>query len=141
MLIKAAEVQILRRRALAFSSMSTPATINWDPLNEGSYLDIELTGSGTVDVILWLPSLGPETISGMEIWVALDKQGGAGGSITWGSGGGATFRFQTSGDKLPNSSNNSLTVWHGFVRANNSVYMGVYMTKIGEWVAGGVIGP
>jgi len=130
-ILKHAEVQLLRWRALQVST-SAGATVYWDPLNEGSFIEIELSDASTIILDFTYPAIPSLTApSGLEIWVGLDKQGGAAGSITWPG----TFKFQTLGDKAPNPNDNSFTLWNGIVRPGLAQ---VFMAKVGEWVAGGV---
>ena len=124
------EVQCIRRRCVQVESVASK-TYNWSPFNEGSYLDILSTDATTFTLQFTYPVIARPSPSGLEIWVVFEKTGGAGAGINWPG----TFRFQTVGDKQPNPNNDSVTAWTGFVRPNN---LSVYMTKIGEWVAGGV---
>jgi hypothetical protein len=125
---KFAEVQLLRRRALGVDVTSS-ATIYWDPFNEGGYLSIRALDTTTSTLDFTMP---PGKTSGLEFWVDFWQGHSSGGaSINWPG----TFRFQTVGDALPNSTYEYLTKWHGYVVAEASGGQ-LLMTKIGEWFVG-----
>lgn len=124
------EIQCLRKRAMRLE-VSGAISVLWDPLQEGSFLDLVSTDATLTTLSFIYPIVtGLTSPSGLEIRVVYAKAGGAGATLAWPG----TFRFQTVGDKLPNPNNDSVTAWEGFVRPSNG---SVYMTKIGEWVAGG----
>jgi len=119
------DVQCLRKRAMQVG-IGSSGTVNWDPFNEGSYLDIQLSDTTTVTVAFTMPTVsGLASPSGLEIMVVVE-QGPGGGGITWPG----HFRFQTAGDALPNATSGYRTAWKGFVRPND---VSVHMYKLGEW--------
>jgi len=119
------EVNCSRKRATQVG-IGSSGTVNWDPFNEGSYLDIQISDSTTITVAFTMPTVtGLSAPSGLEIMVVVE-QGPGGGGITWPG----NFRFQTAGDALPNATAGYRTAWKGFVRPSDA---SVHMCKLGEW--------
>ncbi len=127
--LKFVDVQLLRFRAMRVS-LSSSDTINWDPLNESSFLAVNVTVASVVTTIVFtMPAVsGLTSPSGLEILVAVETgPSGTGATVVWP----AAFKFQTAGDAIPNAAASSVTIWRGLVLPSNT---NIYMTKLGEWV-------
>lgn len=126
---KFTDIQLMRYRAMSVS-LGTSGNVNWDPFNEGSLLNVNVTGPAVTTTLLFtVPSVsGLTDPSGLVIHVAVATNGsGTDALVIWP----AAFKFQTAGDAIPNALANSVTIWKGLVLPGSSG--NIYMTKLGEW--------